>query len=170
MRYNPLKKDNKAVTLTVISAVFAVILFATSAFVNSFVLLYQASALVLAVVSLQIYLKYVASDYVYEATDTDLKIYRVNGKKSICVASLSYECSKSSVMTEKYFFENRKSLPKYSYTVNYAKNIAPKTYSLYLFDFNGKTVRMKFEPDDVFTAFVNSKIENSLAQNKAQEI
>jgi len=170
MRYNPLKKDNKAIVLSVMCAVFAVILFVASAFVRNFIILYQLTAIVLAIASLQIYLKYVVSEYVYEATEDDIKIYRVNGKKSICVASLSYEASKSSIMPVKDFLKNKKILPKYAYTVNYAKNISPESYSLYLFDFNGKTVRMKFEPDDVFTSFVNTKIEKSLAENKTQDI
>lgn len=159
MKYSPLRKDNKASATSFIFAVFAVVLFVLSAFVSRFSAFYQITALILAVFSIQVYIKYVLCEYVYEATDSVLMIFKVNGSKSTCVASLNYEASKSMCLTRKEFNKAKADFPKYKYTVNYAKNIYPKHYSIYMFDFNGKTVRMKFEPDDVFSAYLNKKIK-----------
>ena len=161
MRYCPLKSNNKAIVMSIICSVAAVVLFVSSAFVHSFGALYQITAIILAVISLHLYLKYIACEYVYEACENDLKIYKTTGKKSICVASLSYAASKSRVMNLREYTLLKNNMPKYSYTVNYAKNLYPEQYCLYYFDFNGKTVRMKFEPDDVFAEYINKHIEKT---------
>ena len=134
MRFSPLKKNNKATVLTIIFSVTAVVLFVISAFVSRFSAFYQISSLILAVYSIQVYLKYISSEYVYEATNENFKIYRVNGNKKTCVASLSYEKSKSLCISLEEFDLQKNTLPKYKYTVNYAKNIYPDEYCLYLFD------------------------------------
>lgn len=169
MTYNPIKLNNKAIVMCVLCAVIAIVLYVTSAFVTSFGVVYQITAIIFAVFSLQIYIKYIACDYVYKACDKDLKIYKVNGKKSICIASLSYDESKSRVMFLSEYNANKKTLPKHSYTVNYAKNLYPDNYCLYLFNFNGKTVRMKFEPDDKFVCYINSLIDKVVVKSNDSE-
>ena len=146
-------------------AVGAVVLFVFSGMVHHFPVLYQISAIVFAVVSIEIYLKYVASDYVYEAAEKSLKIHRITGKKSVCIASLDYEMSKTLVVKSSEYLENKSKYPKYNFNVNYAKNLAPKDYYVYFFDFNDKVSMAKFEPDDVFVNYVNEKISAHLSED-----
>ena len=165
MTYRPRASSDKTKRLCVVFAFFAVVLFAVSGFVQSFVFLYQITALILAVVSVEIYMKYVGSDYVYEAADSALKIYKVTGKKSLCVCSLDYAESLTKVIDSAEYLKNKQKYPKTNFNVNYAKNLNPDTFCVYFFEFNGKKSMMKFEPDKEFVTYVNQKIETAL-QNK----
>ncbi len=158
MTFRPVSKNKKEKVFFIMSAILCILLFVLSSVVSRFVVLYQISAIVIAVVSIEIFMKFVASDYVYEATETCLKIYKIIGKKSICVASLDYNNSYSLVMTNDEYKETKEKYPKITYNINYAKNISPRDFCVYIFDFNGKNVLLKFEPDKVFCDFVNRRI------------
>ncbi len=153
--------------MSFIGAITAIILFALSGFVNKFEIVYQLSSLIIAMISVQLYIKYVGSDYVYEATDKELKIYKINGKKSICVCCLDYEGSLTNVIDSREFFENKQNYKKYNFCVNYMKNINPQNYFVYMFEFNSKITLMKFEPDEVFVTFLNSNLKKVL-ENKEE--
>ena len=164
MTYRPKSKSSKEKILALVTAAAAIMLFATSGFVNKFLALYQISAIILAITSIELYVKYVGSDYVYEAAENSLKIHKITGKKSICVCSLDYEMSLSLVVSSKEYLANKEKYPKTNFNVNYAKNLAPENYSVYFFMFNDKKCMAKFEPDDVFTQYVNEKINKALSQ------
>ncbi len=168
MTYRPKSKSNKEKILAVTAAATAILLFAISGFVNSFSGLYQLSAIIFAITSIEMYMKYVGSDYVYEATESSLKIYKITGKKSICVCSLDYEMSLSLVVSSKEYLANKEKYPKTNFNVNYAKNLSPENYSVYFFWFNDKKCMAKFEPDDVFTQYVNEKINKALSEKEEE--
>ena len=103
MTYQPNSKNTPEKVLSLSMAILAVVLFSSSGFVEKFSGMYQITAFVFAIVSIQIYLKYVFSNYIYKATEDSLQVYKVTGKKSICVASLDYEMSMSQIInSEKY--------------------------------------------------------------------
>ena len=81
MTYRPKSNSKKESVFSVTLAILAVVLFFLSGVVERFVGIYQITSLVFAVVSIQFYLKYVASDYIYEITDDAFKVYKVTGKK-----------------------------------------------------------------------------------------
>lgn len=166
MTYRPKNNSNKEKLLSFITALAAVLLIVLSGIINKFGGLYQISAIILGVVSIEFYLKYVGSDYIYDAADDYFKVYKVTGKKSICVSSLDYEMSLSHVVTRQEYEENKDKFPRTNFNVNLCKNLAPKDYSLYFFEFNGKKCMMKFEPDEVFTEYINNLI--SAAWEKAE--
>lgn len=169
MTYRPKSSSKKAYILSFASAIFAIILFATSAFVSRFNGLYQITALILAMYSVQVYLKYIASDYIYEAAGNSFKIYKITGKKSICVCSLDYEGSLSQVIPFSQYKSSKGDYPKYAFSVNYNKNIRPDNLYVYMFEFNSKVSLMKFEPDDVFVEYINNKIDAALGRRNNQE-
>lgn len=164
MTYKPKSKTNKEKILAAITAFAAILLFASAGFVKMLPALYQISGVVLAVASVEIYMKYVGSDYIYEADDTSLKVYKVTGKKSICVCSLDYEMSETGVVSSSEYLANKEKYPKTNFNLNYAKNIAPKNYSVYFFLFKGKKSMVKFEPSDEFVAYLNEKINAALSR------
>lgn len=166
MTFRPKSSSNKEKKLSLITAFCAALLIIISGIVNRFGALYQISAIILGVVSIEFYLKYVGSDYVYDADDDYFKVYKITGKKSICVSSLDYEMSLSHVVSKQEYEENKDKFPKTNFNVNLCKNLAPKEYSLYFFEFNGKKCMMKFEPDEVFTEHLNNLI--SAAWEKAE--
>lgn len=169
MTYRPASNSKTAKNICFTGAITAVILFLVSGYVSRFAFVYQITALVLAVVSVEMYMKYVGSDYVYEAADKSLKVYKVTGKKSLCVCSLDYEESLSRVISSDKYLSQKEKYPKTNFNINYAKNLSPKQYSVYFFEFNGKKSMMKFEPDKIFTDYVNEKIDNAM-KNKDESV
>ena len=167
MTYRPKSNNSKAKILSIVTAVSAIVLFAAGGIVSVIPGVYQITAIIMAVVSLELYMKYVGSDYVYEAGETSLKIHKITGKKSICVCSLDYEMSLSEIVTSEEYLKNKDKYPKYNFNVNYAKNLAPEKYSVYFFYFKDKKCMAKLEPDEVFTQYVNEKIRAAL--EKADE-
>lgn len=159
MTYRPKQNDKRTFVFAIATAVFAIVLFALSAFVSSFNALYQFSSLILAIISVQVYLKYVASDYIYEATENSFKVYKVTSTKSICLCSLDYEGSKSYALPKARYVANKSDYPKYNFSVNYNKNLKPENQYIYLFEFDSKISLMKFEPDEVFAEYLNQKID-----------
>ena len=116
------------------------------------------------------YMKYVASDYIYEACDESFRVYKVTGKKSICVCSLDYDMSLSLAVTNKEYEADKSSYPTSAFNVNFAKNLAPKNYYVYFFRFNGKISMMKFEPDEIFCTYLNEKITNAVENGTDSDI
>lgn len=158
MTFQPKLKGKKEKVLAFLCAAAAVTLILLSGIVNRFGGLYQISAIVLGVISIEIYLKYVGSNYVYEAADDAFKIYRITGKRSICVSSLDYEMSLSYVVSKHEYNENKDKFPSYNFNVNLCKNLSPEEYCVYFFEFSGKKSMLKFEPDDAFIDYINKKI------------
>ncbi len=161
MTYRPKTLDNKPKVISLCLAAAAVVMFVFSAYAPSFVAAYQLTALILAVVSLEMYVKYVGSDYVYEAAESSLKVYRVNGKKSTCLCSLDYSQSLSEIVSSKEYLTNKQKFPKTNFNLNYAKNLNPASFYVYFFEFNGKKSMIKFEPDEIFVKYANDKINSS---------
>ncbi len=169
MTFRPPRKNMSAVYLSGFCMVFAVIAFYISSKVEMYIWIYQVSAIVFAVFALQVFMKYVQSDYVYKADEHDLKIYKITGDKSVCVCSLNYEESISGVVTAQQAAKNKNDYPPTKIALNFCKNIFPDKYSLYYFNFNGKASVLKFEPDEIFTNFVNEKISAAIRAVENEE-
>ena len=170
MTFRPKSNSRKELILSIIMALAAIALFTASGFVNHLIILYQISALIFAVVSIQFYLKYVASDYVYDASDDSFKVYKITGKKSICVSSLDYEMSLSVVVPSAKYLSDKQKYPKTNFNVNLCKNFAPKHYCVYFFEFNGKKSMLKFEPDEIFVNYINKKIISAWEKEADEEL
>lgn len=168
MTFEPRSKNTPEKILSLITAILSIVLFGASGVVQRFSGIYQITAFVFAILAIQIYLKYVYSRYVYKATEDSLQIYKITGKKSICVASLDYEMSISQVISYEKYLESKNTFPKTNFNVNYCKNLFPKQYSVYFFEFNGKKSMMKFEPDNEFVCYVNELISGAV--NDAEDI
>lgn len=158
MTFRPTLNSNKEKFLSLLLAICAVILILLSGVVKYFAGVYQLTALVLAVISIQIYMKYVGSDYIYSAEEDAFKIYKVTGKRSICVCSLDYDMSLTEVIPFGVYTKNKDDFPKSEKYVNFTKNMTSGVYSVYFFEFRGKSTMMKFEPDIVFSDTLNEKI------------
>ena len=165
MTYRPKAAGNKEKILSLFFALCAIFLIIVSGITNRFGGIYQISAIIFGVVSIEFYLKYVGSDYVYDAADDYFKVYKVTGKKSICVSSLDYEMSLSGVVTSEEYLANKESYPKTNFNVNLCKNLSPSSYCVYFFEFDDKKCMMKFEPDEMFARYLNEKITKAL-ENK----
>lgn len=169
MTYRPQRTNFHAPFLAGSTLTLAIMLFVVSGLVNAYAWAYQLAGLILAVVGVQTYVTNVQSDYVYKADENDLKVFRVTGKKSLCVCSLNYEESIGYAVSSEYYLAHKDEFPKNKLAVNYCKNIAPSEYTLYFFNFNGKVNRLKFEPDEEFTSYLNEKIKIALERTENEE-
>ena len=122
MTYRVPKKVKKASLTALLAAIFSVLCFAFSSFMNAPVV-YQLTGLVLAVVALQVYMKFVQSGYVYEVTENDLRIHKITGKKSTTVCSMSLEESLTGVLSAAYAAKMPQSCRKTPFP-----SISAKTY------------------------------------------
>lgn len=157
MTYRVPKKDKKASLTALLAAIFSVLCFAFSSFMNAPVV-YQLTGLVLAVVALQVYMKFVQSSYVYEVTENDLRIHKTTGKKSMTVCSMSLEESLTGVLSAAYAAKNAAKLPKNTISLNFCQNLFCEDFAVYYFNFNGRVAKLKFEPDAAFAESVNKAI------------
>lgn len=169
MTYQPQRTNFHAAFIAGVTLTLAVALFAVSGTAAAYAWAYQLIGLILAVVGVQTFVTNIQSDYLYKADENDIKVYRITGKKSLCVCSLNYEESIGFVTKSEYFLAHPKEFPKNQLAVNYCKNIAPSEYALYFFNFNGKVNRMKFEPDDEFIKYANKKIAEALERKEKEE-
>lgn len=169
MTYRPKPKNAVASFLAGTCAVFAVASFYASSKVQMYMGFYQLASVIFAIIALQIFLKYVQSDYVYEACEHDLKIHKITGNKSVCVCSLSYEESISCCVESDYYLKNKNKFPKSKISINYCKSVFPSDYSVYFFNFNSKTAVLKFEPDEVFSKYLNQKITYVISEKEKEE-
>ena len=74
MTYRPKAAGNKEKILSLFFALCAIFLIIVSGITNRFGGIYQISAIIFGVVSIEFYLKYVGSDYVYDAADDYFKV------------------------------------------------------------------------------------------------
>ncbi len=169
MTFRPTSNSKKEKILSLFMAFLAIMMIIISGITDRFGGLYQITAIIFAVVAIEFYLKYVGSDYIYEAADDSFKVYKVTGKKSICVSSLDYDMSLSYVVTGEEYNKNKADYPVSNFNVNLCKNLSPDVYSVYFFKFNGKTSMMKFEPDAVFTDYINTKIASSFEKANGED-
>ena len=118
MTFRPASQSKKEKILAISLAVFAVAMFLVSGIVNYLVIVYQITAFAAAIISIEMYLKYVGSSYIYEAGDDAFKVYKVTGKKSICVSSLDYEMSLSHVVSKEEYEERKAEFPKTNFKLS----------------------------------------------------
>ena len=99
------------------------------------------------------------------------KVYKITGKRSICVSCLDYEMSLSHVISNAEYESKKNDYPKSNFNVNLCKNLAPDKFYVYFFDFNGKKSMMKFEPDSEFVEYINNKISKAwdMAETEDEE-
>lgn len=168
MTYRPKKNSRKASGLALAAAIVSVLCFCCSPYLPAPVV-YQLAGLVLAVVALQIYMKFVQSDYEYRVTANDLEIYKLTGKKSMPVCSVALSESVTGVMSADYAAKHTNALPRHAISLNFCKNILSEDYALYFFNFNGKIARLKFEPDEAFASCVNKYIAAAKDPSPAED-
>ena len=166
MTYTPSAQNKKAAILTVLFAVAAVAMFLTAGVVTKYRFAYQITGIVSAIIGVELYLKYVMANYVYEAADDSLRVFRITGTKRECVCSLAYSESLMEIIPQSAVLQSPKAFPKTKLATNVCKNLYPERAFLYYFRFNGKNAVLKFEPDDAFVAYTNRKIADALQKNE----
>lgn len=169
MTYRPPEENKKAKLLSLIFAAAAVTLFVVSTQVTRYPFAYQLAGVITAIIAVEIYLKYVFSEYTYEAAKDDLKVYRVTGSKSVCVCSLAFSESLCTLVPSAAYEKDKAAYPKTKLAVNACKNISPTRLTYYFFSFNGKNAFLKFEPDAMFASYADERIRAAMKHKEDED-
>ena len=104
--------------------------------------------------------RYTMTEMVYAVDGDSFTITKTVGKKTVTVCSLDLSTAKA-FMDEKEYRANKKTLGYIDKKYNYTQNICG-SYRYYICEFNGLTLLVKFEPNDIFAA----KMEQSIYDSK----
>lgn len=128
----------------------------------------QLSAVVFAVCAVQVYVKYILSEYKYAFDDRNLCIDKIVGKKIVPLGSLDLSYSLAEVMSKSEYNEKKSTLPKPDIMFNYCKTMRLRDPFVYLFEFNGKNALLTFEPNGEFVCALNAVINECLARKEEE--
>lgn len=156
MIYMPKKKPRKAVTVTVISLVAAIVLYVIGEIVGKYKMLFGLPALVLISLGLMILSRYLLCDHKYVLSDiesrgeeTGFSIIKVSGSRE---APLAHFDVISIYAAERHMSasEFEKKHGKVDKIYNYQSNLRPSDSCLLAIEFNGKKVLFLIEADERF--------------------
>lgn len=121
----------------------------------------QLACLVFAICDVQIAVRYILSDYLYFLDGNILKIYKITGKKSVCVLSVSLSDIKGSLYNKEEYKEK-----KVHMKLNYCKNMFAKERKYLLFTFNETECSLCFEPSEEFCKLLLEALCADIKENK----
>lgn len=150
MKYTP-KKDQSARYISLLSIVAAACLCATVMLDVPYKVLYEVAAFLLCILSFELLLRYVLTVYTYSVEGRDFAVEKRTGKLSRYVCNLSLDTALALVKTPRKG-EERKALEneygRISIRYDFCQSLGRKgAYSL-LFEFNGETAEVIFQPDE----------------------
>ena len=126
--------------------------------VKSFLWFFQLIAFVFAIAGIQVFIRYLASDFVYELSENNFNIYRVQGKKRVCLCSLDLTQSMSKVMPQKEYLRDKNTYGRPEMALNYCKNMSADSVYYYFFSFRDRRTMLVFEPSEEFADAMNARI------------
>lgn len=169
MKYSP--KGDKRPAITAFTLSLALTAISTLLFSNGGISPWipQLSAVVFAVCSVQIYIKYILSEYRYAFDENNLCIDKIVGKRIVPLGSLDLTCSLAEVMSLDVYRKRKDELPKPDLRFNYCKTMRLKNPYVYMFTFNGKNALLTFEPSGEFVDILNDAIRLALENKNSEE-
>ncbi len=119
---------------------------------------YQLIALSVAAISFEIVNRYYFSTYIYTVNEKDFIITKRTGKKSQTVCNLSLSTMlaiEKKPQNKKARAEFTKRFGKINIHYNYCQSLFPAQSYVILFEFNGKTAAIAFEPNEAMVCRLN---------------
>ena len=159
MKYSPEGDKRRALTACLIMLALTALSVALSAGKVFAPWISQLAMVVFAVCALQIYLKYILSDYVYAFNHTQFCIDKIVGKRIVPLGALDLTMSISHVMKMSEYKEISDEFPKVEMRLGYCKTMGLKDPYVYIFKFNDKVAMLCFEPSDKFASALNFAID-----------
>ncbi len=158
MRYIK-EKNNKAKSISAALITLSLAVFVLSSLAR-YPALFQLISLFLAVVGIQMLVRYVLCEYVYIIDDkengiSDLVVIKRQGRREEKVCHLSLCC-----VTDVFFGDNSPKNVKIHRSYNYAVNLFPNTITLMYAD-GDKTVAVKLEADEKFSEAIKQRMGGS---------
>ncbi len=153
------QKNKKGKTLSIVFLIFACVgLIGASVLDIGYRWFYQLIAVMVYIVSFEILNRYYFATYTYRVTDKDFIILKTTGKRTqtLCNLALSTMIAiekKPKTKQEKAAMTAR--YGKINLRYHYCQSLAPQTPYVILFEFNGKTAQITFEPSEAMVCRLN---------------
>ena len=158
MKYSPKGNPKTAIGFCMLAAACVLVFVVMSAQNVCAPWISQLGMIIAAVIAVQVYLRYILSNYTYYCDAGKLVIDKIVGKKIVPLGALDLGCSLSEAIPKSEYAKNKNAYPKVQMNLNYCKTMyAPDPY-VYIFSFNGKTAMLAFEPSDEFVFALNRNI------------
>ena len=169
MRYTPKINNTKPLLITILLTVIAIsdLLFASQ--MLSLKWLFQLLFLCFATCAMQIFIKYVLTTYEYYLEENTLYIYKILGKRKLCVANFVLSNIENKLEKLSDCKSNESEFSKKE-ILNYVRNmqftdIYSLTYNLY-----GTRYLVKLETDENFALLLNERIECAIREKDDDQI
>ncbi len=159
MKYSPEGDKRKALSACLIMLALTVVSVVMSANNVFAPWVSQLAMVVFAVCTLQIYLKYILSEYIYAFNHKQLCIDKIVGKRIVPLGALDLSLSISNVMKMSEYKVRCGEFPKVEMRLGYCKTMLLKDPYVYIFEFNGKVAMLCFEPSEEFASALNFAID-----------
>ncbi len=161
MRYSPENFNIKPLMITILLTVMAVFSLLFAGQMQNLKWLFQLLFLCLATAAIQIYLKYVLTKFEYVCDSENLSIYKIMGRKRLCVGSLALENSICEVIPYTDYVKNKEEYNK-NLVYNYTRNFKTENVYVYIFDFNGKNITILLEISKEYAEYINIHINEKM--------
>ncbi len=167
MRYSPKNENTRPLMITILLTVIAVFSILFAGHFQNLKWLFQLSFLCFATAAIQIFMKYVLTKYEYVCDDTSLSIYKIMGRRRICVGILEFSLFKRKLETIADF-EDLRIPSRIENILTFTRNYKTKNIYCFVYNYNYSDVMIKLEIDNVFANYVNERVENAL-KGKAED-
>lgn len=169
MRYSPQNYNTKPLMITILLTVMAVFSLIFASELQNIKWLFQLIFLCLATAAIQIYLKYVLTKFEYVCDSESLSVYKIMGRKKLCVGTLALENSVCEVMPYSEYLDKKDEF-SVRQVFNYTRNFKTQDIYSYLFDFNGDNTMLMLEISKEYAQYINIHINEKLkGKNKNDE-
>ena len=163
MKYTP-EKNKTAKLISLAALLVACALIGTLFLKVRYQVVYEVIALLFYLFSFELLYRYVLITYTYIIDEGNFIVMKQTGKRQIYVCNLAMSTAIELVKTpktkeEKAAFAERFGRVKIRY--NYCQVITPKETYSYLFEFNGETVEIVFQPNEEMRAMIRTAAERA---------
>lgn len=161
MRYSPQNYNAKPLMITILLTVMAVFSLIFASQMQNIKWLFQLLFLCLATAAIQIYLKYVLTEFEYVCDSESISVYKIMGRRKLCVGTLALENSLCEVIPYTEYLDKK---DEFSVTqvFNYTRNFKTQDIYSYIFDFNGDKIMLLLEISNEYAQHINIHINAKL--------
>lgn len=159
MIYKPPVKNYTAQVLILICFAITLTLVIGSFQIKEYSYIFQILTLPFLIIGIQLFFRFILSDYVYEITQSHLYIYPIQAKRRLCAEAFAFSDFQSPLMSKKEYLLAKKAEKTPLIYLNFCKNISSADETYCFVDYTGKRAVLIFEADNIFKEQINKKIE-----------
>ncbi len=169
MRYTPKTNNTKPLLLTILLTVVAVfsLLFASQVLTTKW--LFQLLFLCTATGAMQIFIKFVLTTYEYYLEENTLYIYKILGKRRLCVANFVLSNINEQIKKQSDIKASDNEFSK-KQILNFVRNMDAEDVCTFIYNLYGDMYLVRLETEESFVQILNERIEISKREKENEQI